>query len=97
MNKNNNIWSFPLHIAFEMVSLYSKSFEEVPYNQNIIFDLTGTKNIHSSFIGFLINAKQRIKKEGGKLELYISPELEKLFIKKDLRRFLSYNSIKKSA
>lgn len=97
MIENNNIWSFPLQIAFEMVPLYSKKFEEVPCNQRILFDLSRTKYIHSSFIGFLINAKQKTDAEGGCLEMQISPELENLFVKKDLKNFLQFHYIKKSA
>ncbi len=97
MLKNKNTWSFPKNIAFEMVPIYVKNFEQAAYNKGIIFDLSRTKNIHTSFIGFLINTKQRIEKEGGNLKLNISPELEKLFIEKGLVKFLSDSSMKKSA
>jgi hypothetical protein len=97
MIKNKNTWSFPMYIAFEMVPIYVKNFEEASCNRRIIFDLSGTKELHSSFIGFLINAKQRTEKEGGSLQLYISPELEKIFAKKDLIKYLPYNCVKKSA
>ena len=97
MMKNNNIWSFPTHIAFETVHSYVKKFEEDSYNKNIVFDLSSTKDLHSSFIGFLIDVKQKTEKEGGTLEIYISPELEKIFIDKNLLQFLSYDCIKKSA
>ena len=86
-----------MYIAFEMVPIYVKNFEEASCNRSIIFDLSRTKNLHSSFIGFLINAKQRTEKEGGRLQLYISPELEKIFAKKDLINYLPYNCKKKSA
>jgi anti-anti-sigma regulatory factor len=97
MIKNKKIWSFPIYIAFEMVPIYVKDFEEASCDRTIIFDLSRTKELHSSFIGFLINAKHRLEKEGGNLKLYISPELEKIFIKKDLFKFLPYNCVKKSA
>jgi hypothetical protein len=97
MIKNKNIWSFPIDIAFEIVPVYVKNFEQASYDQRIIFDLSRTKSIHSSFIGFLINTKQKIDKLGGYLELNISPEIEKIFIEKGLIKFLSYNCIKKSA
>jgi hypothetical protein len=97
MINNNNIWSFPIDIDLEIVPFYVKNFEQAPFDQRIIFDLSRTKSIHSSFIGFLINTKLKIEKEGGNLELNISPELEKIFIKRDLIKFLSYNCIKKSA
>jgi anti-anti-sigma regulatory factor len=97
MIENNNIWSFPLQIAFEMVPLYSKKFEEMSCNQQILFDLSRTDYIHSSFIGFLINAKQKTDAEGGSLKIHISPELEKLFVKQELKNFFQFHCIKKSA
>ena len=97
MMKNKNIWSFPAHIAFETVPAYVKRFEEATCNRNMVFDLSGTKDLHSSFIGFLIDAKQKTEKEGGNLEIHISPELEKIFLDKNLIQFLSYDCIKKSA
>ena len=97
MIKRKKTWSFPKDIAFEMTHIYSKKFEEMPFNQKISFDLSRTKNIHSSFIGFLIDAKQKIEKKGGSLELNISPELEKIFINKELNTFLIYNRIVKTA
>jgi hypothetical protein len=97
MINNKNIWSFPMDIAFDMVPIYVKDFEEALFDQRIIFDLSRTKSIHSSFIGFLIDTKQKIEREGGNLELNISPELEKILVKRGLIKYLSYNCIKKSA
>ncbi|MBN2403666.1 MAG: STAS domain-containing protein [Spirochaetes bacterium] len=97
MIKNKNTWSFPINIAFEMVPLYVKSFEETSCNRTITFDLSRTKYLHSSFIGFLIDAKQKTEKEGGSLELCISPELEKIFIDKNIIQFLQYTRARKSA
>jgi len=93
----NNIWTFPVDIAFETVSLYLKEFEELQGGQTIHFDLTNTRNIHSSFIGFLIDTKQKAEKSGGNLDLHISPEIEKIFVTKGLTKFLQYNPVKKSA
>jgi anti-anti-sigma regulatory factor len=80
-----------------MVPVYVKKIEQASCDRRIIFDLSRTKRIHSSFIGFLINTKQKIEKLGGYLGLNISPEIEKIFVEKGLVKFLSYNCIKKSA
>ena len=97
MIENNHTWSFPNYITFEMVSSYSKNLEEASSNRNIVFDLSKTKNIHSSFIGFLINTKQMTEKKGGNLKIYLSPELEQLFIVRNLVKILPYFHVKKSA
>ena len=69
---NDNNWTFPLQIDFEKVTQYINRFEEQKYNNKIIFDLSKTTYIHSSFIGFLIHAKLKIEKEGGILQILIS-------------------------
>ena len=97
MVKNEKNWSFPQDIDFEMVIQYVIEFEETQWPEKIIFDLSKTKYIHSSFIGFLINAKQKAEKINAELSLLISPELEKIFIKMDLIKFLPYLLVKKSA
>ncbi len=97
MSKNIKTWSFPEHINFEILTHYLKKFDEENHNQKFIFNLSKTTYIHSSFIGFLINFKDKIEKKGGNLELLISPELEKFFNKINLGKFLSYTIVKKSA
>ncbi len=72
-------WVFPEQIKFEEVSLYLQKFEKRDHNSKIIFDLTKTKDIHSSFIGFLIHAKHNISQECGSLVLLLSFTAEKIF------------------
>ena len=75
----DNIWKFPKYINFESASSYSQKFTNLHYDDSVIFDLSDTENVHSSFIGFLIDLKQRIDRSGGALTIHPSPSLEKLF------------------
>jgi anti-anti-sigma regulatory factor len=73
-------WTFPEDIKFEDVSSFSARFENDMRNKNIIFDLTGTTSMHSSFVGFLIHTKHHLRLNGNTLLLRISLTVEKLLI-----------------
>ena len=74
-----NVWEFPRIIGLESSSGYLDKFEDICFDNDIKFDLTKTENVHSSFIGFLINLKQKTDKCGGHLTIYPSESLERLF------------------
>ncbi len=76
---NQITWTFPKEIDFCLVPQYVKRIEREAAPQVIIFDLTGTEKIHSSFIGFLIHVKGLVDERGGTLVLKISPSLQRLF------------------
>jgi hypothetical protein len=71
-------WKFPENIKFEEVSEYLGKFKHVDASGKIIFDLTGTLNIHSSFIGFMIHAKHMSIQNGGTLSLMLSYTAERI-------------------
>jgi len=71
---------FPQHIGFLDVPEYMEVFKGMNHNGTVIFDLSETVNLHSSFIGFLIHAKHTISREKGKLTLLLSFTVEKLLI-----------------
>ncbi len=96
MDITNNTWSFPVNIEFEEVAQYSRMFEELSHNDAITFDLSDTKNIHSSFIGFLIYAKHKLEDGQGELHLTISPSLKKIFTMFKLEEYLPHTCIAKS-
>lgn len=75
----NNTWKFPVNVDFTMAHLCLSKLKNIACDQTIIFDLSKTVEIHSSFIGFLIHARQITNKEGGHIILSISPTLEKTF------------------
>ena len=97
MDVKDNNWIFPSNIGLDKVPHYLKTFERLPHNQTITFDLSLTENINSSFIGFLIHAKQITKTEGGKLVLNISPSIEKIFNMLNIIDFLPYVCTSESA
>ena len=74
----NNRWTFPEEIRFESVSQYSQFFEQLENRKNLVFDLSHTEGIHSSFIGFLIYAKHTLQKEGTSLTLLLSSTSERI-------------------
>lgn len=94
MNQYTYTWTFPKDIKFDMVPHYLKKFDKIPENPDIIFDLSVTKNIHSSFIGFLIHAKRKTEKQGSKLILQISPSLEKIFFMLNIENYLNYEIVR---
>ena len=80
MEITNNVWKFPENVDFSMAHLCLSRLNSIPHDQTITIDLSGTDQVHSSFIGFLIHASQQLKQEGGDLVLSISPTLKKIFL-----------------
>lgn len=72
------IWTFPEDIQLEEVSEYLNRFKTVDASKEIVFDLKKTLNIHSSFVGFMIHAKNAILKKGGSLKLELSFTTERI-------------------
>ena len=77
-------WIFPGEIDFKSASQYIHLFSGLDYGTEIVFDLRNTRHIHSSFIGFLIDLKQKTDRAKGGLILRLSPALEKLLSQIDL-------------
>lgn len=73
-------WIFPKHIAFEHVADYMKKFYSSKNDKQIVFDLSNSTRVHSSFIGFLIYAKSVIEENGGSLQIILSTPVKKLFL-----------------
>jgi anti-anti-sigma regulatory factor len=77
---DGTIWRFPRVVSIEKVSEYDDHLKQIKYGETIIFDLSDTVKVHSSFIGYLIHAKHSINKNGGRLVLSLSLTLEKILI-----------------
>ncbi len=94
-------WTFPEDIKFEDVSSFSDRLEREMGEKNIIFDLTSTLNMHSSFIGFLIHAKHLLAMNGNNLLLRISFTVEKILIMLNIMEYFTPDTVtvfnKKSA
>jgi anti-anti-sigma regulatory factor len=70
-------WRFPSIISFFIVPKYLKTLETVMDIDTIIFDLTRTNNMHSSFTGFLLFAIDRLNNQGKDIEVKMSPYVRK--------------------
>jgi anti-anti-sigma regulatory factor len=77
--KTSYTWKFPTIINFFEVPEYLNIFMRIKRSKEIIFDLTETRDINSSFIGFLIYAKEHLKSSGRKPVFIKSPHVEKTF------------------
>lgn len=74
--------TFPHTIDFSNAAQYVQAMQGGLIGEVLVLDLSATEVIHSSFIGFLIHAKEEIETAGGRLILKTSPAL-----KKTLKRF----------
>jgi hypothetical protein len=87
--EDTKTWDFPKNISIEQVSTYVDQLKYVQPEETVTFDLSKTVNIHSSFIGFLLHAKQNIGRNGGKLVLILSLTLEKILIMLNILDYFS--------
>ncbi len=74
---NLSMVKFPEVIDFITASNCISSMGNLDCEGKILFDLSETVSVHSSFIGFLIDVKRKIDHRGGRLSLDLSPFLEK--------------------
>ncbi|MGL4369578.1 MAG: hypothetical protein ACRCUT_07890, partial [Spirochaetota bacterium] len=84
IRSEEDIWVFPVSIDFEHAALYTKKYRDQANREIYFFDLSGTKTMHTSFIGFLLSVKHDLDKSGGRLILNTSVEIESLFGKMKL-------------
>ncbi|HOO71482.1 MAG TPA: hypothetical protein PK926_06950 [Spirochaetota bacterium] len=75
----SSLWKFPVHIDFEITTNYLYQLRSIDYSKTITFDLSETEIVHSSFIGFMIDLKEKILRSGGIFEVRLSPQLIKHF------------------
>ncbi len=76
---DDNRWKFPVTIQFETAASYHDFFNDIKYDETVIFDMKETDALSSSFIGFLLDIKHRVEKNGGKLQIISSEPVDKLF------------------
>jgi hypothetical protein len=72
------IWKFPERIEFEDSIGYLSKLSKLK-NCQIIIDLVDTIYIASSFVGFLIEAKEKMEKLRSTITLLTSSDIEKIF------------------
>lgn len=91
------IWKFPKNIGYENVPGYISILTRRHFQNELVLDLSSTEILHSSFIGFLIHAKQVIEKNNGKLVIIMSKRSEHIFHMLNIYNFFSCNIIQNSA
>ena len=89
IRSEEDIWVFPATIDFEKAAFYTKKYRDQANRSIYFFDLSGTKSIHTSFIGFLLSVKSDLEQTGGRLILTTSGEIEALFLKMKLTDYLT--------
>ena len=82
-------WTFPSTIDFSIAAEYLRIMEGSLPGETLVLDLMATEVIHSSFIGFLIHAKERIEDHGGMLVLKTSPALRKTLKRLNLAEYFA--------
>ena len=90
---DNSTWKFPEEIDFCSVPQYIKRLEREKQISNLIFDLTNTKKVHSSFIGFLIFVKNKVEEQGGNLTLKTSQSFRKTLMMMNVSEYFSFSPI----
>ncbi len=89
------IWRLPQNIGYENVPGYLAILKNSCFHKELVLDLSETDILHSSFIGFLIHAKQIIEKDNGKLRIILSKKSERIFRMLNIYNFFSYNITEK--
>jgi len=88
IQETKKVWIFPENISFESVPGYLSAFNEQSNITEIIFDLSATERIHTSFIGFLLHTKQAAWKKNREIKLILSPGAKNILNMLNLHDFL---------
>lgn len=83
------IWKFPATVDISLVSRYLSVFNTMQNHHRIVFDMNDIEDIHSSFIGFLIFSKEKLKKSGGELVFHMSPYLSSMLTKLGMAEYFA--------
>lgn len=86
------LYTFPEVISFESASGYLNRLNNIDFSADLFFDLSHTREIHSSFVGFLLDLKHNTETGGGSFRLKLSPALDHLFFQLDLHEHFTANA-----
>lgn len=73
----DSVMRFPRHVSFELVPRYIEMLKSENMPHDVHIDLSMTELMHSSFIGFLLDAKNVAEKNDKKLTIRVSGTVEK--------------------
>jgi anti-anti-sigma regulatory factor len=86
----STMWTFPRHVSFEAATGYLYQLRSMDLSGTVIFDLSETEAVHSSFIGLMIDLKEKAQRFGGELEVRLSPALVRHFSRMNIyQHFIS--------
>lgn len=91
-----HLFSFPQKIDFETAAKYIDLVKNETGTSDFIIDLKNTEVINSSFIGLLIYLKHNRERNGGKLIIYMSPQIEKILRQLGLYDYFTTDSTKET-
>ncbi|MBN2159883.1 MAG: hypothetical protein JW807_10840 [Spirochaetes bacterium] len=83
------IWKFPANVDISLVSRYLSVFNTMQNHHRIVFDMNDIEDIHSSFIGFLIFSKEKLKKSGGEIIFQMSPYLRNMLTRLGMAEYFA--------
>jgi hypothetical protein len=89
IQETTKLWAFPETIGYETVPGYLSCFMELTNYKKLIFDLSRTKNLHTSFIGFLLHSRQIAYKNNMDIKLILSPTAANILKMLELHDFLT--------
>jgi anti-anti-sigma regulatory factor len=87
------IWKLPKTIGYDCVPNYLSLLNNHYMPEELIVDLTETEVLHSSFVGFLIYAKNMIEKNNGSIKIILSDTSKKIFKMLNIYIFFEPNII----
>lgn len=87
------VWKFPHHIDFEKTTGYIYRIRNIDFSKTMVFDLSETEVVHSSFIGFMIDVQTRLEHNGGTMEVKFSPSMERQFAQMELYKHFQHQQI----
>jgi hypothetical protein len=89
IKETTKLWAFPETIGYESVPGYLSCFMELTNYRELIFDLSRTKTLHTSFIGFLLHTRQLAYKNNMDIKLILSPTASNILKMLELYDFLT--------
>ena len=88
------VWQFPEIIEIHEVSYYADKYYTMK-SKKIIFDLSKTKYVHSSFIGFLLDIKRNYDNEKKNIQVNFSENVRNIINMLELNEyFIELSAIK---
>ena len=97
IKETTKLWAFPETIGYETVPGYLSYLMELAHYNELIFDLSRTRTLHTSFIGFLLHSRQMASRNNMDIKLILSPTAANILKMLELYDFLTSPAVKSNA